>query len=166
MNTDGLSPTPKGDDTRRTHRSQDRAHRRKACIDCAADGITTRRKAPHPGPRCVTHHRAKRTTRKSTAQEQRWLKTYGITAQDYWAIYEFQNRVCAICQRATGTTKRLSVDHCHRTGKVRGLLCGVCNAKVLGHLRDSTDALRRAIYYLDYPPAVHAIGERIVPGHE
>ncbi len=150
----------------RCHRTQDRAHRRKNCVDCAAEGITTRRKAPYPGPRCTTHHRAKRTVRKSTAQEQRWLKTYGLTAQEYWRIYEFQGRVCAICQRATGATKRLSVDHCHRTGVVRGNLCTTCNRHVLGHLRDDPQALRRAIYYLENPPAVQAIGERVVPNHD
>ncbi len=148
------------------HRTQDRKHKRKPCIDCTDEGITTSRKAPHPGPRCATHHRAKRTVRKADAQEARWLKTYGLTAEEYWRIYEFQGRVCAICQRATGATKRLSVDHCHRTGLVRGTLCTTCNRNVLGHLRDNTDALQRAIDYLQHPPAIYAIGERTVPGHE
>ena len=150
----------------RCHRTQDRAHRRKNCVDCAAEGITTNRKAPHPGPRCVTHHRAKRTVRKAGAQEARWAKVYGITADEYWAVHRFQFGSCAICQRATGTTKRLSVDHCHKTGVVRGLLCTTCNRHVLGHLRDDTDALQRAIDYLQHPPAIYAIGERVVPGHD
>jgi hypothetical protein len=148
------------------YRTQDRAHKRKRCIDCVDEGITTARKAPNPGPRCATHHRAKRTTRKSGAQEARWLKVYGITATEYWAVHNFQFGKCAICQRATGATKRLSVDHCHTTGTVRGLLCTGCNRNVLGHLRDDTDALQRAIDYLNNPPAVYAIGERTVPGHE
>jgi hypothetical protein len=148
------------------HRTQDRKHKRKPCIDCTDEGITTSRKAPHPGPRCATHHRAKRTVRKAGAQEARWLKTYGLTAEEYWRIYEFQGRVCAICQRATGATKRLSVDHCHRTGLVRGTLCSTCNRNVLGHLRDDTDALQRAIDYLNHPPAIYAIGERVVPNHD
>ena len=148
------------------HRTQDRTHKRKACIDCAAEGILTRRKAPYPGPRCTTHHRAKRNVRKAGAQEARWLKVYGLTADDYWALHRYQLRACAICQRATGATKRLSVDHCHKTGVVRGLLCTTCNAKILGHLRDSVEALERAIDYLKEPPAVRVIGERTVPGHE
>lgn len=148
------------------HRTQDRKHKRKNCIDCADEGITTTRKAPYPGPRCATHHRAKRVVRKAGAQEARWAKTYGITAQEYWAIHRHQNGVCAICERATGATKRLSVDHCHKTGHVRGLLCTTCNAKILGHLRDDPDALQRAINYLHNPPAIHVIGERIVPGHD
>jgi hypothetical protein len=151
--------------TRRTpsHRSQDRRHKRRSCIDCADEGITTSRKAPHPGPRCATHHRAKRSKSKAATQEQRWARTYGISAEEYWAIYRYQLGVCAICQRATGARKRLSVDHCHATGVVRGLLCSTCNSKVLGHFRDSVDALERAIDYLKEPPAVRVIGRRITP---
>jgi hypothetical protein len=91
------------------------------------------------------------------------MQVYGITAQEYWAIYEHQGKKCYICQRATGTRKRLSVDHCHKTGIVRGLLCQRCNRDVLGHLRDDPDAFRRGQEYLRNPPAVMVIGERVVP---
>ncbi|AGK87989.1 endonuclease VII [Mycobacterium phage Severus] len=148
-----------------TQRSQDRAHKRKPCIDCTAEGITTKRKAPHPGPRCVTHHRAIRSQRKSRTQEQRWMDVYGITAEQYWAIYEAQGGYCYICRRANGKRKRLSVDHCHATGVVRGLLCTACNRNVLGHLRDDPEAFERALDYLDRPPAVRAIGVVVVPDH-
>lgn len=85
----------------------------------------------------------------------RWvLQTYGITSEQYWALYEAQGGVCAICQRAKGTARRkLSVDHNHKTGEVRGLLCGPCNRDVLGHLRDDPAALRRGADYLENPPA-------------
>jgi hypothetical protein len=91
-----------------------------------------------------------------------WL-TYGITSTEYWEIYEYQQGACYICRRATGRYKKLSVDHCHETGLVRGLLCQPCNRNVLGHLRDDTDALERAIDYLLSPPAVYVIGDRITP---
>ncbi|UVK63353.1 endonuclease VII [Mycobacterium phage Shygu2] len=146
-----------------TVRSQDRAHRRKPCIDCTAEGLVNKRKAPHPGPRCVTHHRAKRLQRRTVTQEQRWMDVYGITADEYWAIYEHQGGYCYICRRANGKRKRLSVDHDHATGIVRGLLCTACNRNVLGHLRDSQEAAQRIIDYLDDPPAVQAIGARVVP---
>ena len=145
------------------YRTQDRRHKRKPCIDCVDEGITTARKAPHPGPRCATHHRAKRTHKKISSQETRWMKTYGITADEYWRIYRYQLGTCAICQRATGARKKLSVDHCHTTGIVRGLLCSTCNSRVLGHLRDDVAAFERAIDYLQQPPAVRVIGERITP---
>jgi len=94
------------------------------------------------------------------------VNTYGITAEEYWSIYEFQGGVCYICRRANGKRKRLSVDHCHTTGIVRGLLCSKCNKDVLGHLRDDPEALYRAAEYLNGPPAVSAVGVRIALIHE
>ncbi|AQT28460.1 endonuclease VII [Mycobacterium phage Pistachio] len=145
------------------YRSQDRTHKRKPCVDCTAEGLVNRRKAPHPGPRCATHHRAKKAQRKTVTQEQRWMDVYGITADEYWAIYEFQGGKCYGCRRANGKRKRLSVDHDHETGIVRGLLCTACNRNVLGHLRDDPEAFQRFIDYLDNPPAVQVIGVRKVP---
>lgn len=148
------------------YRNQDRTHKRRACVDCVDEGITTNRKAPHPGPRCATHHRARRASRRSDSAETRWKNVYGITAAEYWAIYRYQLGTCFICQRATGARKRLSVDHCHATGIVRGLLCSTCNSRVLGHLRDDLDAFQRAIDYLKEPPATRIIGYRVVPGFD
>lgn len=117
-----------------------------------------------PGPRCVTHQRAKR----KGSRDARWatyiFRTYGITEVEYWALYEAQGGRCYGCQRATGKTKKLSVDHDHKTGKVRGLLCTLCNRDVLGHLREDVDALRRLADYIENPPAFRVIGERVVPG--
>jgi hypothetical protein len=62
------------------------------------------------------------------------LATYGITQEQYEALYIKQGRVCAICgqpetrkHHKTGTLWKLSVDHDHTTGQVRGLLCERCN---------------------------------------
>ncbi|AEV52125.1 recombination endonuclease [Rhodococcus phage RGL3] len=136
----------------------------RTCKDCAAEGITTKRPAPHPGPRCATHHRAVSDQRRATARERHITTTYGITEAEYAAIYEAQGGSCAICQRAKGTgRKRLSVDHDHETGMVRGLLCSKCNRDVLGHLHDDVDAFLRGAEYLRSPPARGVIGLRIVP---
>ncbi len=137
--------------------------KRKACIDCRDEGIDTKRKAPHPGPRCATHHRARRRNRSTATWAQRIYETYGITEHDYWEIYEHQEGYCFICRRANGKRKRLSVDHCHATGTVRGLLCTACNRNVIGHLRDDPCALDRAAEYLRQPPAVQVLGIRITP---
>lgn len=88
---------------------------------------------------------------------------YGITGEQYWALYQFQNGRCWICQRATGKTKRLAVDHDHETGEVRGLLCGRCNHDVLGHLRDDPELIMRAAHYLWSPPARRVLGVVTVP---
>jgi hypothetical protein len=82
------------------------------------------------------------------------LKKYGITFADYSQMLTAQDGVCAICGNPeTRVDKRLNrvsslaVDHCHTTGKVRGLLCHACNA-ALGHVSDSVETLERAIAYL------------------
>jgi hypothetical protein len=81
-------------------------------------------------------------------------KLYGITLDEYKVILEAQGGVCAICGKAetrtdhkTKKVSRLHVDHCHESGKVRGLLCHLCNA-MLGHAKDDVTVLRKAIAYL------------------
>lgn len=73
---------------------------------------------------------------------------YGITADEYSARLENQGGGCACCgakQNASG--KRLFVDHCHETGRIRGILCHNCNAGI-GALGDNVEGLERAIEYL------------------
>ncbi len=132
-----------------------RSMKTRTCKDCGAD---SKRPAPHPGPRCATHHRGRKKALKRAAHA-RWIeKTYGITSEQYWAIYEAQGGTCYICQRATGATKLLAVDHDHATGYVRGLLCGPDN-QLIGRLRDNPDALLRGVEYLNNPPAFNVIGK-------
>lgn len=139
------------------------------CIDCIAEGITRRRPIkmvrglPVAGLRCTTHWRARRAVTRDRAWERYLERTYGITGDEYWAIYEWQGGVCYICERANGKTKKLSVDHDHKTGFVRGLLCSPCNKDVLGHLKDDPKACIRAALYLLRPPAFSVIGERVAP---
>lgn len=138
----------------------------RVCKECIAEGLKTRRPAPHPGPRCTTHHRARKKTSSKAAHAAYVAKTYGLSGEQYDRLYEEQGGRCYICQRANGRSKRLAVDHDHATGAVRGLLCKMCNRDVLGHLRDSTDALKRAIDYLENPPAVRLFGEIRAPERE
>ena len=74
---------------------------------------------------------------------------YGLTVEQYDAILKSQGGRCAICraERPDSRTKQWHVDHCHATGKVRGLLCGQCNLG-LGQFRDDPALLRQAIKYL------------------
>lgn len=74
---------------------------------------------------------------------------YNITLADYDEMLEAQGGKCAICGRTPEEEgRRLSVDHDHKTGQVRGLLCRNCNA-ALGFFQDDFHLLRRAINYLD-----------------
>lgn len=136
-----------------------------ACLDCRKEGLSNKRKVTGKPPLCATHRRARRAARRNYSWERHIQETYGLTPDEYWAIYEAQGGKCYICQRATGARKKLSVDHCHKTGMVRGLLCQKCNRDVLGHLRDEPDAFERGITYLKFPPAFAVIGTRIVPDH-
>lgn len=76
-------------------------------------------------------------------------RNYGISLDEYHELVKQQNGVCAICKSPPpeGRKKRLSIDHCHNTGVVRGLLCDNCN-RSLGLLKDSIDVLENAIQYL------------------
>lgn len=132
--------------------------KRKVCVDCASEGVTSKRKAPHPGPRCATHHRAKRNTRKNYTHAAHIMEKYGLTAEEYQRIYEYQGGFCAICKRARGLRRKLSVDHCHTTGEVRMLACSVCN-RMMGHLRDDPEAFERGAEVLRNPPARQALGK-------
>lgn len=79
-----------------------------------------------------------------------WNKTYGIeiTHDTYLKMLEEQDNKCAICLTSNmDLEKLLSVDHCHTTGKVRGLLCNNCNL-ALGNFKDSITSLENAIKYL------------------
>lgn len=82
---------------------------------------------------------------KSKHWEKRLTRLYGISAQEYSSLLERQNGFCAICKKKTKT--KLAVDHCHKSGKVRGLLCFRCNS-TLGKVEDSQELLAYFIEYL------------------
>jgi hypothetical protein len=71
--------------------------------------------------------------------------TYGLSLEEYEAMLEAQDHVCAIC--GGPDSRRLAVDHCHETERIRGLLCHKCNT-ALGLLQDDTTRMERAIAYL------------------
>lgn len=72
--------------------------------------------------------------------------TYGITIEQYNEMLVRQGGVCAICSRPP-KSRRLAVDHCHITNIIRGLLCYVCNVKIVGLIeKRKIDAQRIADY--------------------
>jgi len=73
---------------------------------------------------------------------------FNISIEEYNQLLDLQNYKCAICQDECPTGRQLAVDHNHRTGKVRGLLCMECNIG-LGKFKDSDDLLIKAISYLE-----------------
>jgi len=94
---------------------------------------------------------------RTMANRRRWnlQKLYGITPEQYEEMLSEQGGLCAVCRQPepdahgrTGTQFSLSVDHCHDTGRVRGLLCQKCN-RAIGLLGDNVELLRAAIRYLE-----------------
>jgi len=83
------------------------------------------------------------------AFERRLIRVYGITMEQYLATLEEQGGRCAICQKKP-RARRLAVDHNHKTGRVRGLLCTRCNHKLLGASGENPQILRRAAEYLEH----------------
>lgn len=76
------------------------------------------------------------------------LRKYGITLEQFEAMLKDQGNACKICKTSTpGGKGTFHVDHCHKTGVVRGLLCHHCNA-LLGHAKDQVTILEEAIRYL------------------
>jgi hypothetical protein len=76
-------------------------------------------------------------------------RNYGITLQEHREMYENQSGRCAICKKeGDGKWKKLCVDHDHKTGKVRQLLCRRCNM-VLGQVYDNISLLEEHIKYLN-----------------
>lgn len=81
---------------------------------------------------------------------------YRITIPEYDSVLLFQRGVCAGCGRPPGP-RRLAVDHDHKTGLIRGLLCWRCN-NALGKIDDDISRLRSLVGYLETPPATVALG--------
>ena len=74
-------------------------------------------------------------------------KMYGLTLEEYNKMSNSQKHVCKICGESEPYNTSLAVDHCHTTGKIRGLLCSNCN-RALGFMKDSKERLKNAIVYL------------------
>lgn len=101
----------------------------------------------------VEYQRAYRATRPEKIKDRDLRKRYGITIDDWQRIYDEQGGVCKICgqpetkiDRRQGVVRSLSVDHCHETNKVRGLLCSDCNTAI-GLFKHSEFLLIKAIGY-------------------
>lgn len=78
-----------------------------------------------------------------------YLKKYGLTRDQVSIMMEDRNHVCDICgNKSDHRYGKLNVDHCHNTGKVRGLLCFSCNV-MIGQSKDNIDVLHKAIKYLE-----------------
>ncbi len=129
---------------------------------CPTCKVNPRKPAPNGGSfgQCAECKRATEKEWRMRNPEQ-WAKTqrkarlkreYGITPEEYQAMFDFQNGRCPICNiemtlGAVGAPDGAVLDHDHATDAIRDLLCNLCNI-ALGSMRDNPDLLQRAIEYL------------------
>lgn len=98
------------------------------------------------------YHEAVRRSRPEMAKQWDLNKYFHINVSEYNELLKSQQNKWAICRKKEiavhwGKVKALSIDHCHKTGKIRGLLCYLCNTG-LGKFRESPNLLRKAANYV------------------
>lgn len=118
------------------------------CLAC----IRIKRKELHKrNPQILIRRYTKRKKEyDSKKQRNAMLKSrYGISLVEYEAMLKKQNGVCVICSKDSNHKKQgcFHVDHNHKTGKVRGLLCIRCNT-IIGNSKEDVDILKKAIGYI------------------
>lgn len=105
------------------------------------------------GGKLYNEHICKKCTKERSdayfsIQRHHYLKRYGINLEKYEIMLKEQNNKCAICDRHKDLFKKsFAVDHCHITGKIRGLLCFHCNTGI-GKLGDNIESITKALNYL------------------
>jgi hypothetical protein len=100
--------------------------------------------------RSCNYTQKKNTYDYSKLRNKRIINTYGMDINDLNQLYVLQDKKCKICNveyPTVSTHGGLYIDHCHTTGKVRGLLCSKCNT-LLGQCNDNVAILNAAINYL------------------
>ncbi|MGH9084278.1 MAG: endonuclease VII domain-containing protein [Acidimicrobiales bacterium] len=107
--------------------------------------------------RAVRRARNSRPEVKRRQRDDYYMRTYGISADDFDRLLDEQNGGCAICRARPDREASMHVDHDHESGAVRGLLCLSCN-QGLGKFRDDPALLLRAIVYLRQRAGLQACG--------
>lgn len=111
----------------------------------------------------LEYNKAHRKAYRPRYRAKELMRNFGLTIEDYERMLDEQGHVCAICKKpetATrdGKVRGLAVDHCHKTGAIRGLLCNACNSG-LGYFNDNTNAINRAADYIER----HAAKSKTLP---
>lgn len=88
------------------------------------------------------------------------LRNWGLTDAQYDALFDAQNHKCAICGAQARDGRALAIDHCHDSGRIRGLLCQDCNLG-MGQFADDPELLEAAVRYLRAGGVVHDEALRI-----
>ena len=97
---------------------------------------------------CKDCDKQRQRERAAASPKRRFYKRYGLDLQQYTSLVERSGGVCEICSSPQTNGKELCIDHCHETGRVRGLLCTKCNM-ALGLFNDNVGLLDKAKEYLN-----------------
>lgn len=117
------------------------------CMECASLASMASGKKNIAGRQ--RNNLAFRTKNPAKIRDRRLRSKYGISLEDRDRMFESQGKCCAVCRSPDpGSYGRWNTDHCHTTGKVRGILCQPCNM-ALGFARDSVSTLKGMIVYLE-----------------
>lgn len=130
----------------------------KQCVECEQFKEDTAFRGRRYCYECEKGRKRKRYTY-DEARDMNLRMNYGISLAAYNALFESQGGVCAACgskeilrvgrnNRSGDVEPMLHVDHCHRTGQIRGLLCRECN-QALGFLHDDVTRIRALLAYLE-----------------
>ena len=124
--------------------------RRCHCKDCCRQKTKNWRQA---NPRKAINHtlkyqRGNPEKTKLAIKKYQLKKKFNITIEQYKEILLTQDKTCAICHKVCASGRWLAVDHNHKTGQNRGLLCARCNVG-LGHFLEDKTLLASAIKYMD-----------------
>jgi Autographiviridae endonuclease VII len=134
-----------------------RGRQKSYCLSCTSAAAKEWRK------RNPNYERQRYQSDKTGTRERHLIRKYKVTLADYERMLKQQNGRCAICQATEESQHKgvFHVDHCHATGRVRGLLCRGCN-HILGHVKDDPQKLRAAIDYLGVVPQIPEIIGRAI----
>jgi hypothetical protein len=139
-------------------------HIRKICSQCSSSFQGNPRTTTRYCPSCYNQYRKERRAKgldvlsPEVARDRNLRQNYGITAEDYDRMFAQQGGVCAICKQPetkidprskTGAIKHLHVDHDHKTGDVRALLCNNCNT-ALGLMYEDPKRIRALLTYVKW----------------
>ncbi len=113
------------------------------------DGKGTNKKVKNICKKClIDRNRERREKDPQKFKSYDLMRSFGIKIDDYNKMLKEQNFSCKIClTHQSELKKQLSVDHCHKTGMIRGLLCNLCNTG-LGKFKDDVEVMINAVNYL------------------
>lgn len=100
------------------------------------------------GSRCVSCANEHRINNKQEIKLRAIKRDFNLSADEYFNLLKIQNNKCAICKSDFTNSKFTHVDHCHKTNKVRGILCNKCNTGI-GQLNHNPEILRFAAIYCE-----------------